>query len=78
MQQDVGMSFDEARQKRLPRKFDDGCAWSRDACGGAHRLNPLPLDTDRPSLVNGIAIKDASGDVCARCTLRTLIGPKRA
>lgn len=38
---------------------------------------PVPLTSDRVEYAVPVTLTDASGDVVARATLRTLVGPKR-
>lgn len=38
---------------------------------------PLPSSKEKKEIEVVVEIKDAKGDLCARTTLRTLIGPKR-
>src|SRR5204863_9474682 len=55
------VAFDEARHERRAGEIDRLRAVCRNRRGGTDRVDAIALDANGPSLMNGVAVKDARG-----------------
>ena len=74
VQQDVRVSFDEARRQRRARQIDRFRAGRGNARVGPDGVDALAFDAHRPAFVHRVAVEDACrlqhGDRSRRCCAR--------